>query len=312
MHRNRAADEFVNCVVRRGDKDLLLKPSLIILALVVPLILGSVLALGSVFYIDANSSHQMFPHDQASQDRLVATFLYTLFATEAALASFLVFCVTRRNRNHLDRDKVWMTSLCDYVESHGGDAKEMRKLSEKTVGRYGEMVAMCSKAVWAFLVVVLACTGIVLSYTMGLFEDGWSLLGIGAVALIYVLLILQFAFTVSAVFGLPARHDSVQAKFTEELERKCALFGLYVGKMEHTVKRRGIWIHAVLMVITLGMYSFVYLFIACRDMNQHLRSQWDYEEELMRKIVEFEGGRGIECTEEGAPGKAARFLGNLM
>ncbi|MDO5862291.1 MAG: hypothetical protein Q4Q58_05830 [Thermoplasmata archaeon] len=312
MHRNRAADEFVNCVVRRGDRDLLLKPWLILLTLVAPMALGSMLALGTVFYLDANSSSHVFPQDDASREELIDVFLFAISATEAALASFLVFCVTRRNRNHLDRDAVWMGSLCDYVESHGGDAKEMRRLSEKTVGRYGEMVTMFSKAAWAVLVAVLALSGIVLSYTTGLFDGGWPYLSFVAMAAVYVLLMVQFVFTVSAVFGLPARHDSIQAKFTEELEGRCALFGLYVGKMEHTVMRRNIWVHGILMAVTLGMYSFVYLFIACRDMNQHLRTQWAYEEDLMRRIVEFEGGTGIECTDEGRPGAAARFLGNLM
>ena len=34
-------------------------------------------------------------------------------------------------------------------------------------------------------------------------------------------------------------------------------------------------------------------------MNKHLAEQWDYEEMVMRRIVEFEGGIGIECVGKG-------------
>ncbi len=46
-------------------------------------------------------------------------------------------------------------------------------------------------------------------------------------------------------------------------------------------------------------------------MNAHLVEQWAYEEELMRRIIEFEGGTGIETCGEGS-GRVTRILGNLM
>ena len=77
--------------------------------------------------------------------------------------------------------------------------------------------------------------------------------------------------------------------------------------LEHKVLRRDIWIHTVLLILTLGLYSFADLFVSCREMNAHLVEQWAYEEELMRRIIEFEGGIGIETYGEDRGGS----LGSL-
>lgn len=44
MERNRGADEFVNCVVHRGDRDMMIKPWLFTASLLVPLIYGAAMA----------------------------------------------------------------------------------------------------------------------------------------------------------------------------------------------------------------------------------------------------------------------------
>ena len=309
MERNRGADEFVNCVVHRGDRDMMIKPWLFTASLLVPLIYGAAMA-AWILWSDTHSGGVHFPAD--SYDGCIRVLVISAFATEAALSSFMMFCVARRNRNHLGRDAEWMSALCDYVESKSGNTVELRKTARKCSSIIGGPVTKISMIVWILLVLTIVVLGI---WFHQLDPGTGNEIPLAVMAFnwtpVFFLLIVQFALTFGSVLGFPARHDKVQADFTKELEKQCARFGLRIEPMEHKVLRRDIWVHAVLLVLALGLYSFAYLFVSCREMNAHLVEQWAYEEELMRRIIEFEGGTGIETCGEGS-GRVTRILGNLM
>lgn len=309
MERNRGADEFVNCVVHRGDRDMMIKPWLFIASLVVPLICGTAMA-AWILWIDTYSVEVHFSAD--SYGGCLRILVISAFAIEAALSSFMMFCVARRNRNHLGRDAEWMSALCDYVESKGGNAIELRKTARKCSSIIGGPVTKISMIVWIILVLTIVVLGIWfhqldpgtgIEVPLAVIAFSWTP--------VFFLLIVQFALTFGSVLGFPARHDKIQADFTKELEKQCARFGLRIEPLEHKVLRRDIWIHTVLLILTLGLYSFADLFVSCREMNAHLVEQWAYEEELMRRIIEFEGGIGIETCGEGSS-RVTRILGNLM
>ena len=297
MERNKAADAFVDCVVHRGDRDMMLKPSLFIAGLFIPVVIGTAVAF-AVLWLDSANGNPTFPEDRYKE--CVTVMLLTAFTAEAALSSFMLFCVTRRNRNHLKRDTEWMEALSDFVDFHGGDSASMRRTALRNRSVIGGTATNLSMVIWIVLTLALVALGI------GIFRtyDSASLDGVTMAVLVMavpvmLILLAQFAITVGSVFIFPSNHDAVQARFTEEFSEKCAGFGFRVDKMNHTVHRRDIWPHLILIVVTLGLYSFVYLFISCREMNKHLAEQWDYEEMLMRRIVEFEGGTGIECVGKG-------------
>lgn len=309
MERNKGADEFVNCVVHRGDKDMMIKPWLFLAALLVPLIMGTGVSM-FILWNDSQTGYIHFPAD--SYDDCLMVVAAAAFATEAALSSFMIFCVARRNRNHLKRDAEWMSALCDYVDSHKGSSDSMRKAARKCSSIINGPITKMSMAMWIVLMVAIVGMGV---WFHQMDSNGDNNASFGLIAMtgapVLFLLIIQFVLTFGSVLGFPARHDKIQATFTEELEKQCALFGLRVDRMEHKVLRRDLWIHLILLIVTLGLYSFVYLFVSCKDMNAHLVEQWAYEEDLMRRIIAFEGGLGIEACDDGA-GKASKVLSNLL
>ncbi len=303
MGRCFAADDFVNCVVRRGDSDMMLKPSLIVLALFVPLVLGGLLA--AFLVTDSDMT------DDEVGEGLIIVLLMALVA-EMALVSFMVFCVSRRNRNHVKRDLVWMESLCDYVDFHGGDSDELRRMYRSASRSTNRFTAFISMVIWIALALFLVAVG-----AWFYFSDPAD--GIGTVAMVAVslvpsllLLLLQLFLTVGTVVGLPSNHDRLQAEFTAELKKQCSRFGLEIDAMEGTVGRTHTGVHLLLTVVTVGLYGFVCLVITCRRMNKHLRSQWDYETELADRIVKHEGGIGVEATAEGRPNVVVRTVGGLV
>jgi len=111
-----------------------------------------------------------------------------------------------------------------------------------------------------------------------------------------LLLMLQFLITVGSVLGFPARHDKMQADFTGAMCKEFDRFGFCAEPFSHDIPSSRIWVHALLMLLSLGLYSVIYLFISCKEMNSHLVGQWVYEEDLMRRMIDFEGGIGIEAV----------------
>lgn len=309
MERNRGADEFVNCVVHRGDRDMMIKPWLFIASLLLPLIIGSALA-SWILWNDSQTGYTHFPAD--SYDGCLNILAITMLSTEAALSSFMIFCVTRRNRNHLKRDCEWMAALCDFVDYYDGNTDNLRKIARRCSTTINGVITQLSMIVWILMMLSIAGLGIWFhQLDSGADNDmSFAVIGIAGIPAI-LLLFIQFILTFGSVLGFPARHDKIQSAFTEELKKQCAKFGLSLDIMSHKVLRRNLWIHAILLILTLGLYSFVYLFISCKEMNAHLAEQWAYEEDLMKRIIKFEGGIGIEICGNNS-GKAIKILNNLM
>lgn len=61
-------------------------------------------------------------------------------------------------------------------------------------------------------------------------------------------------------------------------------------------------------MVTVGLYSFVMLFIVYRATNNHFYNQWNYEERLMVTLVRAEGGTGIAPVESPRTGFDPRAI----
>ncbi len=308
MGRNESADEFVNCVARRGDLDMYLKPSLMLCITLIPLILGSIAA-AVIFMYNMGASE----HLTEEMRRTLMVCAFVAFTTELSIVSFLIFCITRSNYNHLSRDITWMESLCGYVDSYGKDSSKMRDILKRTRKNMSRPVKVASSIIWTLSVAVLLVIGFTLLIVRPI-DDPSYIIRLGSFTLIpmIVLTMLQFLATLGMVFSFPSVHDHRQSEFTKELQTQCAGFGLRVDAMKHTVPRRLIIVHLFLTLITLGLYSPIYLLSVCRSMNKHLLSQWRYEEKLMEDIIGFEGGVGIEATSEGKKGGVSGLIDRLL
>lgn len=288
MERSRGADRFADNVVHRVDTDTVLKPWLIVLSLLLPVMFGFLLAYGYLCQDDGRYFRD------GIEDYLFVTLVFGLFLLECGELSFMLYIVVKRNKSHLDRDSEWMDALCLYVDEHRGDSSAMRAISVNCKGVITGPATAVSFAAWMFEVLMLVILGVLLAVTAPDGLEGYR--SKAAVLLPPTLLVLlaQLLITSGSVFGFPARHDKLQSEFTKELSRSASGFGLAVDPMPHTVRIRKLWPHLVLAAVTLGLYLFVYLFISCREMNRHLASQWAYEEDLLQRIVSFEGGTGVE------------------
>ncbi len=297
MAGSQAADRFTNSVADRWEDDTVIKPSLTVAIVILPLLIGW------IFLVDTMFRHEDFLYltDEEFEAVLIIGMLIG-FLVEIAVVSFLIFYVNLVNIKHQVRDSEWMDSLCEYVREKGGDASEMERIAKVESGRIRYGSRKISLAIWALFSLALVALGFYIH------EVGFEITSLIAFSILFViipfmvLLLLQLLFTVRDVFSLPFNHDKGQVEFTKEFQTQCASFGLEVPSMEPSFKwNRHRWVHVILMVITVGIYAILFVMMTCRRMNRHLTNQWDYEDDILQRIVQFEGGVGIgvQVEEEG-------------
>ena len=300
MERNVWADRFVDNVVRRSERDVISKTVLITLILILPVTFAFVIC----GYVILDN-----PDDFDDPEGSVLVMVIVCVVCDLWLASSVLFNLTRKAHRHLLRDIAWMESLEGYVESKGSDASELRRIGGQLSGRGWKVRTAVSAVMFGAVTLFLAAIGVFMFLREGAFNPNVT----RAVLLAYAMVLVQFVFTVGATAGFPAKHDRVQCEFTEELERRLRGIGVDQPAMGNEVRRIPMFVHAILFVVTLGLYSFPLLLMANHHMNVHIRSQWRYETELMMKIVRNEGGIGVEGIGDNQPSNAfLRLIRNAM
>ena len=298
MERNEWADRFVDNVVRRSDWDTITKTSVITLVLVFPI----VFALLFSFYVFYEN-----PDVFLDSENSILVALVVSLVGECFLASLILFSLTARTHRHLRRDMLWMDALIGYVDSKGGDSERLRSIRGEVNDRWWTVKTLFSMCIWLSIAVILGAIGIFMFYRVNVLDMDV----LNVVYLSYALLLIQFIFTTGTTYRFPAKHDDAQHRFTKELQR--CLPGIDQPAMGHEVRIGSRIIHIILFVVTLGLYSIPLLLLANHGMNKHIRNQWNYETDLMMKIIRNEGGIGVEGFGSNQPSNAfLRFLKNAL
>lgn len=298
MSRNEYADTFADCVIRRTEWDTVMKPGMVILMMFVP----ALIALFLVTFVLDETAGSVFTEDSVRAGILIA------LVTECSVVSFLLYIMASRTGRHQKRDEIWTDSLIGYVRSKGGSTDELESLARKIHKRGRAPLRAISLVLWGFSAVYLLFLAFYFFWTDGNISDHVYLYGTVG----YIILIVQFLLTTGTTYGFPRSHEKAQIAFTEELSTQFSRVGIDVAPMERMVGKPHWIICIVLFVITLGLFSLILFIMSCRNMNLHLRNQWDYEERLLEAIIEHEGGNGVRPAEGVKSGIGKRLIRSLM
>lgn len=299
MERNAWADKYVDCVVKRAYTDMYMKTGMMVALLIIPAFIGLAISLAVTF-----SNGDLFNLD----DEAPVAFVMCVMA-ECTIGSFLLFLMTRGSRNHLKRDLEWMDSLIGYVESRHVDASGMRRARGDAAKGAWTVKYVFSMIMWSATVAYTAVIGFAAYSDMSLIEGNIPyIIGLG-----HIFVIVQFIFTVSTTSRFPRKHDKVQCEFTRELSACLRRIGIHHPPLNPSTSGLGTFVSIILFVATLGLYSIPMALMGNMSLNRHLKKQWDYETDLMEKIIRDEGGVGVEGVKTGEPkGLARRVLGSLF
>ena len=298
MERNEYADSFADCVVRRTEYDTVMKPGIIILTMALPALLA--LAVVTVA-IDANLGVN-FTEEGVRAGILVA------LVTECSIIGFMLYMLSGRTARHQSRDDDWAAALIGYARSKGADVSDMEALAQKMHRRGRSSLRVLSLVLWGISVIFLLFLGVYLGLLSEPLDQRIYLLG----TISYILLILQFLLSTGATYGFPYKHEKRQIAFTEEFSRRMGEVGLEFPSMKPLVGRPHRILMGLLFIITLGLLSLVLFLLACRNMNLHIHNQWGYEQKVLERILEIEGGRGVRPVEGARMGAAASIIRSIF
>ena len=298
MERNEWADRFTDNVIRRTDRDSSTSAYVVLLLLAFPPILA--VAFGAFVVL---GNREIFGTDDLTIP------IVTALVGECCITSFLLFSMNRTDRRHQSRDMEWMDSLIGYVKSKDGDTSEMERSRAKLRITGWRAKGVFSAAILTVNLLILVALGASMLAGIDILDHNITAFVIAS----YVLLLIQLVFTMGTTIRFPYRHERAQCEFTEALSREMRAIGIQCEPMVRATHRTFMVVHILLFVVTLGLYSAVLLLLTTHRMNRHIRIQWKYEEELMRRIIEFEGGVGVEGVGCNQPrNRVARALKNSM
>ena len=298
MERNKFADTFADCVVRRTEYDTVMKPGVVMATILIPAVLA--LAMATVI-MDANIG-TAFTEDS------VRAGIVTALVTECCIIGFMLYVLAGRTASHQRRDGIWTDSLVRYAESKGADVGELEDLARRIRSRgRGPLRSVCF-LLWAFSAILLLALVFYFGFLTGDIDNRIYLLA----GIAYVLLILQFMLGTGATYGFPYSHEKAQIRFTEELSVVLKGRGISVDPMRPLVGKPHWVVCILLFILTLGLFSVPLFLLACRSMNLHIRNQQRYEDYLLEAIIKAEGGSGVKPVEGSCPGRGVGFLRSIL
>ena len=285
----KGADEFLTCVIRRSEKDSIIRIGALILVMVVVPIMAILLTLDAIWVYNNYLADPTEVIEFASfildhMDDFAGAHMM-----EYTIGTYILYLVLKTYLSHSDRDITWMDSLIDYAESYGHDTKELRRVRNQSkvegsrhVTRYFLM--------W-FAIALSLC--IFQSLFISL-RDMQPHVAVMVINILIFVMIVQMSFTSVYIYRHITYHSQKQHEFTELFSEAMAdeLPGL--GSMHMYEKVIPVWKLMIPLILTLGLFSIISTPMAIHMMNNHIREEWGYEERLVRLMYRQEGAVGVD------------------
>jgi len=273
------ADRFLNCVLNRSKKDIVLM--VLVLLLVV---------LGTPFYmVRGILNHQIYT-ESFDLDQY-----FTVVIFMCAVSAFVIYNIVKSLVQHKDRDVEWMSALIEYVSYNGGDTERLFGIRDELSG----LVSRRNQTGAFILFVAVAVSAVVqaiLDMAMILDFEHLVVLEIFDMAFMFV----TMSTICLIVHDRISMIDVLQYRFT-------VVFSKVMGDEEHPLETmpKVVWKsrplrHMILMMVTLGFYSIPYAIWTVHQMNLHIKRQWTYEVSVLRWMAARDGVSTVGKVEKEA------------
>ena len=281
---NPSADEFLNCVMKRGESDTIIRiGSTMLLLLGVPVVIMAIIGmLVSVF---------SFEWEKILISILQFSTGLTLFSS--ILDAFIVYMMVDSYYRHHLRDIEWMSSLSGYASSYGKDVSELKEIETTFASNKSKTVRLIAIAYFAYILVAHTVISVLLS--ANIINENFA----DEMAIVSTLsMTIEICLGSAYIFVCIRKEDNLQCGYTAKWS---ALMKDIIPEAKPMVTRivnRRIWPHVILMIVTLSLYSFIFALWTVHTVNLHISRQNTYEESVLLWIKEKEGAKGIEGIDE--------------
>ena len=275
---NEAADRFLTCIMRRTEKDKIMRVGSVFL--VVAIVPMSVIGFLLLFMIMLDVGDIVIDGNDFAG---IILFL-------GILEAFVVFRMVESYYKHQLRDIEWTLSLTEYAKSYGHETARLEEISEEMVNNKAEVLSKAFGALFLLILVINSLQAFFLSInsiTTGVVETASSIISFSVTILLCI--------GGSYLFVCIRKHDRLQCEYTT-VWSELMKYDLEVEPMETGIKHRKLWPHLILIVVTLTIYAFIFAVWSIHTMNLHIARQQTYEDGLLKKIKDKEGATGVEFT----------------
>ena len=270
------ADRFLNCVLNRSKKDIVLM--VLVLLLVV---------LGTPFYmVRGILNHQIYT-ESFDLDQY-----FTVVIFMCAISAFVIYNIVKSLVQHKDRDVEWMSALIEYVSYNRGDTERLSGIRDELSGlvsrRYqtGAFILFVAVAVSAVVQAILDMA-MILDFehlvVLEIFDMAFMFVTMSTICLI--------------VHDRISMIDVLQYRFTLVFSKMMNDEDHHLDPMPKIVWRSKPLRHMILMMATLGFYSIPYALWTVHQMNLHIKRQWTYERTALEWMAVRDGAVAVDKME---------------
>ncbi len=178
------------------------------------------------------------------------------------LVIILLYKLLKRNENHFKRETILRAALVNYLREKGNETYKTQMIGAQlgTMESINQEAAFREKDHNVILLIILLIIPIVSFFAM-----------------LYVLYILT-----KEPFG----HDQRWHAYSQNAQAAAQQIGMNVMMPSwKTLNERSYLLYIILTLFTLGLFAIYWVYILVTDMNEHMETQWQFEDQLMRNLI---------------------------
>lgn len=195
----------------------------------------------------------------------VAAFLgvigIILWVVVGILELVLFYKMLKRNEAHFKREAILRTAMVNYFREKGNETFKSQMIGAQlgTMESINQEAAFKEKDHNVILLVILMIIPIVNFFAM-----------------LYILYILT-----KEPFG----HDQRWHAYSQNAQSAAQQIGMNVMTPSwKTLKERSYLLYILLTILTFGIFAIYWVYVLVTDMNEHMQTQWQFEDGLMREL----------------------------
>jgi hypothetical protein len=288
-------EEIVKAVSRRSQTDRYLSPAWIfflVLVIIVSTIIGIVAIFGAALdFVQANPGAAPDYRAILDQAKGGVEALVIGNAIYYVCLGYLVFMLVKRLNDHFTRDDDLRKGILDFVGSASSSAN-LKTYVASDIATMEEMdnqslasEARRSPILWMTLIAAIPWV-VNLAFVSAAYSDEYSGSFSSLTALNYL---ISFAVIVATLYmfhflGKSMRsHDRRDMEFYTSARRALSKLGFEAGSPYsiRTLPERSFVLYLVLSIVTLGIFTFYWWYTLLLDPNDHFRTQWEFEDNVM-------------------------------
>ena len=166
-----------------------------------------------------------------------------------------------RNEAHFKREAILRSALVNYFREKGNETFKAQMIAAQlgTMESINQEAAFKEKDHNVILLVILMIIPIVNFFAM-----------------LYILYILT-----KEPFG----HDQRWHAYSQNAQSAAQQLGMNVMTPSwKTLKERSYLLYILLTILTFGIFAIYWVYVLVTDMNEHMQTQWQFEDGLMREL----------------------------